>query len=87
MAKGDVLAQHVVVSRLAIDYLLHRQSADEEWITGLEIELRMGGTTHPISPARWGCSSTSSGPVGVRSEVLKMTRARAEARARGLQNA
>ena len=45
---GAVLAKHGVVSRLAIDYLVHRQGPDEAWkITALEINLRMGGTTHP----------------------------------------
>ena len=48
IAIGDVLARHGVVSRLAVDYLVHRQSEDEPWkVTALEINLRMGGTTHP----------------------------------------
>jgi hypothetical protein len=38
-----------VVSRLAIDYLVHRQDEDQPWkVTALEINLRMGGTTHPF---------------------------------------
>ena len=48
IAIGYVLARHGVVSRLAVDYLVHRRSDDEEWkVTALEINLRMGGTTHP----------------------------------------
>jgi hypothetical protein len=48
MAIGDVLASHGVVSRLAIDYLVHRQDESQPWkVTALEINLRMGGTTHP----------------------------------------
>ncbi|HEY6549081.1 MAG TPA: peptide ligase PGM1-related protein, partial [Vicinamibacteria bacterium] len=48
VAIGNVLARHGVVSRLAIDYLVHRHSEEEDWkITALEINLRMGGTTHP----------------------------------------
>jgi hypothetical protein len=48
LAIGEVLAEHGVVSRLAIDYLVHRQGPEEAWkVTALEINLRMGGTTHP----------------------------------------
>jgi hypothetical protein len=48
IAIGEALARHGVVSRLAIDYLVHRQSETEDWkVTALEINLRMGGTTHP----------------------------------------
>jgi hypothetical protein len=45
---GGALARHGVVSRLAVDYLVHRRSEEEAWrVTALEINLRMGGTTHP----------------------------------------
>jgi hypothetical protein len=45
---GHALAAHGVVSRFGVDFLVHRRQADEEWnITALEINLRMGGTTHP----------------------------------------
>jgi hypothetical protein len=45
---GAVLADHGVVSRFAVDFLAWRNSSEEEWrITALEINLRMGGTTHP----------------------------------------
>ncbi|HXK09495.1 MAG TPA: peptide ligase PGM1-related protein [Vicinamibacteria bacterium] len=45
---GGSLAAHGVVSRLGIDFLVHRSSPGEEWqLTALEINLRMGGTTHP----------------------------------------
>jgi hypothetical protein len=48
IAIGEVLAAHGVVSRLAIDFLVHRRGPDEEWkVSALEINLRMGGTTHP----------------------------------------
>jgi hypothetical protein len=45
---GEVLAQYGVVSRFGVDFLVYR-GADKEWkITALEINLRMGGTTHPF---------------------------------------
>jgi hypothetical protein len=48
LAIGRVLAAHGVVSRLGIDFLVHRDAPDEPWrLTALEINLRMGGTTHP----------------------------------------
>jgi hypothetical protein len=45
---GKVLASHGVVSRFAVDFLCCRSRPDEPWtISALEINLRMGGTTHP----------------------------------------
>jgi hypothetical protein len=45
---GTVLASYGVVSRFGVDFLVWRNSAFEEWkVTALEINLRMGGTTHP----------------------------------------
>jgi hypothetical protein len=47
---GKVLASHGVVSRLAIDFLVWRDHEDGTgpWrLAALEINLRMGGTTHP----------------------------------------
>jgi hypothetical protein len=45
---GHVLAAHGVVSRFGVDFLVYRDSPTEEWKTiALEINLRMGGTTHP----------------------------------------
>ncbi len=46
---GTVLASHGVVSRFGVDFLVWRSSPGEEWtISALEINLRMGGTTHPF---------------------------------------
>ncbi len=46
---GAALAQHGVVSRFAADFLVHRDRPEDEWkVTALEINLRMGGTTHPF---------------------------------------
>ena len=45
---GEVLAARGVVSRFAIDFLLWRADPAAEWdMAALEINLRMGGTTHP----------------------------------------
>jgi hypothetical protein len=46
---GRVLAGHGVVSRFGVDFLVHREDAAQEWkVSALEINLRMGGTTHPF---------------------------------------
>jgi hypothetical protein len=45
---GRVLASHGVVSRFGVDFLVWRKDTGTEWsMTALEINLRMGGTTHP----------------------------------------
>jgi hypothetical protein len=45
---GAVLARYGVVSRFAVDFLVFRESREQPWeISALEINLRMGGTTHP----------------------------------------
>jgi len=47
---GEVLVRHGVVSRFAIDFLVWREAAHAaDWqVAALEINLRMGGTTHPF---------------------------------------
>lgn len=46
---GKVLASYGVVSRFAIDFLAVRNAGQSEFdIQALEINLRMGGTTHPF---------------------------------------
>jgi len=45
---GGVLAKHGVVSRFGVDFLVWRADPGAEWrMAALEINLRMGGTTHP----------------------------------------
>jgi hypothetical protein len=45
---GAALAAHGVVSRFGVDFLVYRDHPSKEWtLTALEINLRMGGTTHP----------------------------------------
>jgi hypothetical protein len=46
---GAVLAGKGVVSRLGIDFLARRREGVEDWeLFALEINLRIGGTTHPF---------------------------------------
>lgn len=48
MLIGKVLAAEGVVSRFAVDFLCVRNKGDRNWsFYALEINLRMGGTTHP----------------------------------------
>jgi hypothetical protein len=45
---GRVLAGYGVVSRFSVDFLVYRSQGQKDWrISALEINLRMGGTTHP----------------------------------------
>jgi hypothetical protein len=45
---GRALASHGVVSRFATDFLVTREHPGQPWkVYALEINLRMGGTTHP----------------------------------------
>jgi len=45
---GEVLAAHGVVSRFGVDFLVWRDDPALGWnLAALEINLRMGGTTHP----------------------------------------
>ena len=45
---GQALAAHGVVSRFGVDFLVWRGEGETEWkMAALEINLRMGGTTHP----------------------------------------
>ena len=46
---GEVLARRGVVSRYAVDFMAARNGPDQPWsLSALEINLRMGGTTHPF---------------------------------------
>ena len=46
---GEVLAKKGVVSRFGVDFFVGRRSVEAEWeIFALEINLRVGGTTHPF---------------------------------------
>lgn len=46
---GKALAAHGVVSRFGVDFLAYRHAPTERWqVCGLEINLRVVGTTHPF---------------------------------------
>lgn len=48
-----VLAAQGVVSRVAVDFLARRERSGEWSLTALEINLRMGGATHPMLALRF----------------------------------
>jgi PGM1 C-terminal domain len=51
---GAVLAASNVVSRFSVDFIVFRLGADAAWeVRALEINLRMGGTTHPFLALRF----------------------------------
>jgi hypothetical protein len=51
---GEVLAGEGVVSRFSVDFLARRSGPGSAWeIRALEINLRMGGTTHPMFALRF----------------------------------
>jgi hypothetical protein len=51
---GQALAQRGVVSRFSMDFLCHRASSGDRWhVLGHELNLRMGGTTHPFLALRF----------------------------------
>ena len=62
---GQQLSAQGVVSRFGVDFLVHRDAADQPWkTTALEINLRMGGTTHPYLALQFltgGSLDTASG--------------------------
>jgi PGM1 C-terminal domain len=63
---GEVLAAHGVVSRFAIDFLAWRDDAAPGWnLAALEINLRMGGTTHPYLALQFLTGGTLDGATGL----------------------
>ncbi len=51
---AEVLAQKGVIGRFSVDFLATRQSPETSWsLTALEVNLRMGGTTHPMLALRF----------------------------------
>jgi hypothetical protein len=50
---GEVLAAKGVVSRLSVDFLAHPRAEGPPRVLALEINLRMGGTTHPFLALRF----------------------------------
>jgi hypothetical protein len=51
---GEVLASRGVVSRFGVDFMTARDTPNEPWRTyAIEINLRLGGTTHPFLALRF----------------------------------
>ena len=51
---GRVLAAKGVIGRFSVDFLASRDSAGAPWhVAALEVNLRMGGTTHPMLALRF----------------------------------
>jgi hypothetical protein len=53
LSVGRVLAKHGVVSRLSVDFLARPRPQGGTDLFALEINLRMGGTTHPMLALRF----------------------------------
>jgi hypothetical protein len=46
---ADALAEKGVIGRFSVDFLATRDSSETPWrLTAIEVNLRMGGTTHPM---------------------------------------
>jgi PGM1 C-terminal domain len=51
---GKALADRGIIGRLSVDFIAWRNDASEDWsLAALEINLRMGGTTHPMLALRF----------------------------------
>jgi hypothetical protein len=63
---GRALSQLGVVSRFSVDFLCHRATARAPWeILALEMNLRMGGTTHPFLALRFLAGGTLDSTTGL----------------------
>lgn len=49
---GGTLARHGVVGRFAVDFIASKRSTGEWSLSALEINLRLGGTTHPTNAVK-----------------------------------
>jgi hypothetical protein len=76
---GEVLARHGVVSRFGVDFLAWQNARRGPWrLAGIEINLRMGGTTHPFLALRFltgGQLDSNTGLFKSQSGRLKYYRA------------
>lgn len=65
LAIGAVLARRGVVSRFGIDFLVTREGPGQSWtLHALEINLRMGGTTHPYLALQFLTGGQLDPPTG-----------------------
>ena len=63
---GRVIAEKGIIGRLSIDFLAWRNSASDPWnVAALEINLRMGGTTHPMLALRFLTGGTFDAASGL----------------------
>ena len=62
---GEVLARHGVVSRFGVDFMVARDGPADAWRTyAIEINLRLGGTTHPFLALRFLTGGELDVPTG-----------------------
>ncbi len=71
---GRVLAVHGVVSRYGVDFIARRREPGAPWeVYAIEINLRLGGTTHPFLALRFLCGGALDPATGLyRSESGRM---------------
>jgi len=66
LAVGEVLAGKGVVSRMGVDYMAVRESCEGPWqLKAIEINLRLGGTTHPFLALRFLTGGTLDPDTGL----------------------
>lgn len=62
---AQVLGEQGVVSRFAVDFVVLRNPGEEWKAYAIEINLRMGGTTHPFQALEFLTGGRLEGPTGV----------------------
>jgi len=63
---GKALAEKGIIGRLSIDFLAWRNTASDRWnVAAVEINLRMGGTTHPMLALRFLTGGTLDAASGL----------------------
>lgn len=63
---GQALARHGVVSRFGVDLMAIRQAPGAPWeLSAIEINLRLGGTTHPFLALRFLCDGKLDSDTGL----------------------
>ncbi len=66
IAVGKVLAARGVVSRYGVDFMARRREAGGPWeLLAIEINLRLGGTTHPFLALRFLCGGAADPLTGL----------------------
>ncbi|MBK6779820.1 MAG: ATP-grasp domain-containing protein [Gemmatimonadetes bacterium] len=66
VAVGKALAAHGVVSRYGVDFMVRRAAPGAPWeVFAIEINLRLGGTTHPFLALRFLCGGALEPETGL----------------------